>query len=68
MNSKLIGKIAYITDKNSIYFGEWGRITDFDGEVYYVAIADGKDAQPIFDRDQFKVPRKDVHYDFQRNA
>jgi hypothetical protein len=57
MKSKLIGRKVYITDPESIYFGEWGIIKDFDGEVYYIAIADGKDSQPIFDRDQFKVPR-----------
>lgn len=67
MESKLIGKIAYITDKDSIYFGEWGRITDFDGDVYYIKIADGGDSIPIFDRDQFKVPRRSVLNDFQRN-
>ena len=61
MKSKLIGKVAYITDTESIYFGEWGTIVDFDGEVYYIAIANGNDAQPIFDRDQFKVPRKSIH-------
>lgn len=55
--SKLIGKKVFITDPESIYLGEWGIIKDFDGEVYYIAIADGKDSLPIFDRDQFKVPR-----------
>ena len=59
MKSKLVGKRAIITDPESIYHGEWGIIKDFDGEVYYIAIADGKDAQPVFDRDQFRVPRKD---------
>ena len=58
MESKLIGKKAYITDPNSIYFGEWGIIAYYDGEVYGIRIADGKDSLPIFDRDQFKVPRK----------
>lgn len=57
MKSKLIGKRAYITDPESWYFGEWGTIVDFDGEVYYIAIADGKTSLPIFDRDQFRVPR-----------
>ena len=55
--SKLIGKKVFIIDPESIYFGEWGTIADYDGEVYYVRIADGKDSEPIFDRDQFKVPR-----------
>ena len=55
--SKLIGKFAYITDKESIYFQEWGEIMDYDGEVYYIAIAQGEN-QVIFDRNQFKVPRR----------
>lgn len=57
MKSKLIGRKVYITDPESIYFGEWGIIADYDGEVYYVRIADGNFPMPIFDRDQFKVPR-----------
>lgn len=63
MKSKLIGKIAFITDPESIYNGEWGRIADFDGEVYYIAIANGKDGNPVFDRDQFRVPRNQKGYD-----
>lgn len=59
MRSKLIGKRAIITDPDSIYFNEWGIIADYDGEVYYIKIANGNDTLPIFDRDQFKVPRKD---------
>lgn len=59
MKSNLIGKKVYITDSNSIYFGEWGIIDSFDGEVYFVRIADGKGSMPIFDRDQFRVPRKE---------
>ena len=55
--SKLIGKFAYITDKESIYYQEWGEIKDYDGDVYYIAIAQGKN-QMIFDRNQFKVPRR----------
>jgi hypothetical protein len=57
MKSKLIGRKVYITDPESIYFGEWGIVVDFDGDVYYIAIAGGKDSLPIFYRDQFKVPR-----------
>lgn len=57
MKSKLIGKKAYITDPESIYFGEWGIIDYFDGEVYGIRIADGRDSIPVFDRDQFRVPR-----------
>jgi len=57
MKSKLIGKKAYITDAESIYFEEWGTIVDFDGDVYYIAIADGMSSLPIFNRYQFKIPR-----------
>ena len=58
MKSKLIGRRVYITDPDSIYFGEWGIVDYFDGEVYGVRIANGRDAIPIFDRDQFRVPRE----------
>lgn len=57
---KLVGKRVIITDKESIYFGEWGIIDYFDGECYGVRIANGSDSVPVFDRDQFKVPRKTV--------
>ena len=57
MESKLIGKRAYITDKESIYFGEWGIVDYFDGEWYYIKIANGSDSVPVFDRNQFRVPR-----------
>lgn len=57
MNSKLIGKIATITDTESIYCGEWGIIDDYDGEVYYIRIANDKTSAPIFDRKQFRVRR-----------
>jgi hypothetical protein len=63
MKSKLIGKVAFITDNESIYFNEWGRIIDFDGEVYYIAIANSKDSSNIFDRDQFRVPRNQKGYE-----
>ena len=42
MASKLIGRTAYITDKRSIYYGEWGIIIDKDeDDLYYIAIANG---------------------------
>lgn len=58
MRSKLIGRRVYITDPESIYFGEWGIVDYFDGDVYGVRIADGRDSIPVFDRDQFRVPRE----------
>lgn len=60
MQSKLIGKRVYVTDRESIYFGEWGIVDYFDGECYGIRIADGsaeKYSVPIFNRNQFKVPR-----------
>ena len=57
MKSKMIGKIATITDPESIYYGEWGTIADYDGEVYYIHIADDRHSAPIFDRNQFRVRR-----------
>lgn len=60
MKSKLIERKVYITDPESIYFNEWGIIADYDGEVYHIKIANGNDSLPIFDRDQFRVPRKEI--------
>lgn len=57
MKTKLIGKKAFITDKESVYFGEWGIIDHFDGECYHIKIAEGSDSVPVFDRDQFRVRR-----------
>lgn len=57
--SKLIGKKAYITDPGSWYYGEWGIVADYDGDFYYIKIANGGNAVPVFDRGQFRVPRKE---------
>jgi hypothetical protein len=53
----MIGKKCYITDKESIYYGEWGIIRDFDGEYYHVAIADGGNSYPVFTRNEIRIPR-----------
>jgi len=55
--TKLIGKRVVITDRESIYFREWGIIAHFDGELYHIKIANGNDGTPAFDRDQFRVRR-----------
>lgn len=60
MKSKLINKIVDITDKNSIYYNEWGVIKKYDGDVYYIAIANGVNSIPVFDRSQFKVSYKRI--------
>lgn len=62
MSKKLIGKRADITDKQSVYYGHWGYIKDFDGDVYYIdggSISLDSDSKltPIFDRDQFVIRR-----------
>ena len=47
MKSKLIGKKVEIKTKGD-YFKEWGIVKHFDGEYYYIAIANG-DNLPVFD-------------------
>ena len=57
---KLIGKKCFIIDKESMYFGEWGIITEaFNGE-FLVAIANGTDSEPIFSRNQIRIPRNQI--------
>lgn len=55
----LIGKLVFITDKASDYFGAWGIVKGFDGESYLVAIGDSRADYnwPVFGREQFRVPR-----------
>lgn len=55
---EVMGKRCYIKDKESIYFDEWGIIKCFDGELYHVAIANGSDSMPVFNREQLSIPRK----------
>lgn len=55
--NKLIGKQVTITAKDSMYHGEWGIVKDYDGEYYYIAIADDTTAMPIFERKEFKVKK-----------
>lgn len=56
--SRMISKRAYVTDKESIYFGEWGTIAHYDGECYHLKIANGSGSMPMFNRDQLWVPRQ----------
>ena len=57
--SRLIGKRVFIKDEESIYFGEWGIVDHYDGELYHIRIANG-DVGPVFDRKQLYVPRQRV--------
>lgn len=61
--NKLIGKRVNIIDKNSIWFKHWGFIILFDGNVFHVsggsiAASITPDVAPVFDRNQFRVKRK----------
>lgn len=64
MQSKLIGKIVDITDKESIYYNEWGIIIKYDGEHYHIAIAcetletAKQYGSVIFRKKEFKVRRR----------
>lgn len=58
----MIGKRIEITDKESVYYGHWGFIKFWDGEVFHVSGGSTStsfgELTPIFDRDQFIVRRK----------
>lgn len=53
----LINSTVIVKDKDSIYYNEWGRIIYIDDDLYYVAIADGKDSIPVFERSQLKIKK-----------
>lgn len=63
MKTKLEGKRVIITDKESIFFDDWGIVDSYDGEYYYIRIADGRGSLPIFARNEFRVPRKNNERD-----
>lgn len=53
-----LGRYATIVDEQSIYFGETGRVIQWDGDQYHVELAanDGQNMiYPGFSSDQFKV-------------
>jgi hypothetical protein len=59
----LVGKCVDIIDKESQYYGHWGYIKVFDGDVYHIeggSISEtyGGKITPIFDRDQFKIRKE----------
>lgn len=51
--NSLIGKLVNIT--KGFYSGEWGRVIAFDGEYYYIAVAEDRNCMPVFARNEFKV-------------
>lgn len=54
----LRGKTVDITDKDSWFCGEWGTVIAQDEDGYHIAIANGTDSVPMFDRKQFRVRRE----------
>jgi len=58
MASKMIGKRVDIIDKDSWFYGEWGVIIDVIDGNYFVAIANGRDCVPVFDRKDIRVRRE----------
>ncbi|MWV44927.1 hypothetical protein GRF59_14995 [Paenibacillus sp. HJL G12] len=53
-----IGKLIEIIDKESPYYGFWGFVRQWNGEVFHVSGGSIPEEQmPIFDRNQFKIPR-----------
>lgn len=58
--SPLIGKEVTIINKESIYYHEWGTIQDYDGEFYYINIANGTDSVPVFDRKEFRLNKSNI--------
>lgn len=61
--SKLIGKKVEVKDRESIYFRDWGIVKFFDGDFYGVAIANGCDSIPVFERSQIKLIKEKNRFD-----
>lgn len=57
MKSRLIGKQATITDRESIAYDGWGFIIAYDGEYYHIAMYGDRNNALIFKRSEFKVKR-----------
>ena len=59
MYKSLIDKVVTISDRESMYHGEWGVVVEENtaDDEYHVAIANGRDSVPIFNRNQFVVRR-----------
>lgn len=58
MGTKLEGRKAYITNRDCIYYGEWGIIEAYIDGLYYIRIANGGDSVPVFARNEFLVKRE----------
>lgn len=60
MENKNIGRKCFVKDKDSQYYDEWGIIKHYDGEFYHVAIANGTDSMPVFNRSQIRISKTEV--------
>ena len=58
--ANLIGKMVVLKDWDGKICGDWGIVTDYGGEYYWIAFCgDRNDIKP-YDRKEFVVPRKVV--------
>lgn len=59
--NNLIGRLVKITNKDSLYIGHWGFVRDYDGRWFHVGggsiSSEHGEITPVFDRDEFKIPR-----------
>lgn len=55
--SSLIGRKVDIVDKDSVHYGDWGRVLDFDGDNYHVAMMEDKDFVCVFSRRDLKITK-----------
>ena len=66
-SEKLLGKVVYIKRNiDSMYAGEWGVITFYDGDNYHVAMWCGE-TRPIFNRKEFTVPKRQWYYGYEKH-
>lgn len=56
--SKLIGKFAYITDKESMYYQEWAKLRIMTVKYITSLLPQDSNQEIIFNRNQFKVPQR----------
>ena len=63
MKHKDLCKRVFITNKDSMYYGEWGTVIYVDSDYFYgIAIADDVNNVPEFTRDEIRIPRNQRYY------
>jgi len=57
--NNLINRQVKITDHDSPYYGHWGYVKNYDGDLFHISggsiSTDSGEITAIFDRDQFKI-------------